>query len=72
MWDLQESVLIRVLPQTDSGQSVGSFLVDRRARGLSPHTVDLYAWELHYLQAYPKRRRIRSVRMRAPTSPGTT
>jgi site-specific recombinase XerD len=35
---------------------VASFLVDRQARGLSPHTVDFYASELHYLQAYLEKR----------------
>jgi hypothetical protein len=72
MSDRKRDLLIRVLAQTDFGQSAGSLLVDRRARGLSPHTVDFYASELHYLQAYPERRRIRSVQDASATSPGTT
>jgi len=42
------------------GRSVGSFLVDRQARGLSPDTVDSYASELHYLQAYLEKQGIRT------------
>lgn len=55
-WDL----LIRILPQTDSGWSVASFLVNRQARGLSPRTVD-FSSELHHLQAYLEQRGLRSV-----------
>jgi site-specific recombinase XerD len=40
---------------------VASFLVDRQARGQSPHTVDFYALELHYLQAYLEKRGIPGV-----------
>ncbi len=61
MSELKKSLLIRLLPQTDLGRSVASFLVDRQARGLSPHTVDFYASELHYLQAYLEKRGIPSM-----------
>jgi hypothetical protein len=61
MSQLKKSLLIRILPQTDLGRSVASFLVDRQARGLSPHTVDYYSSELCYVQAYPEKRGLRSV-----------
>ena len=37
------------------------FPVGRQARGLSPHTVDFYASERRYLQAYLETRGTRSV-----------
>jgi len=66
MSELKKSLLIRILPQTDLGRSVASFLADRQARGLSPHTVDFYAAELHYLQAYLEKRGISSVQDTSP------
>jgi hypothetical protein len=44
---LKTGLLIRILPQTGLGQSVAFFPGDRQARGLSPHTVDLYPPEAH-------------------------
>jgi hypothetical protein len=61
MPELKKSLLIRIPPQSDLGRSVASFLVDRQARGLSPHTVDSYASKLHSLQAYREKRGIPSV-----------
>jgi site-specific recombinase XerD len=58
---LKSDVLIRILPQTDFGRSVGSFLVDRQARGPSSHTVGFFASQLCSLQAYLEKRGIPSV-----------
>jgi hypothetical protein len=58
---VETGLLILLLPQTDLGRSVASFLVDRKARGLSSHAVDSYPSELHYLQACLEKRGIPSV-----------
>jgi integrase/recombinase XerC len=44
--------LIHLVPRSSLEEDVGDFLLDRRARNLSPRTVEFYANELRYLTQY--------------------
>ncbi|MBC7264424.1 MAG: site-specific integrase [Chloroflexi bacterium] len=50
MWAPKKDQLIRLVSSSSLGIDVAAFLLDRKARGLSPRTIQYYGDELHHLR----------------------
>jgi len=59
--------LIRLVPRSELAQEIGAFIIDRRARGLSPRTVQFYGDELRYLRCFLVGQGIHDVHRVTPT-----
>ena len=53
--------LIRLIPRSGLGLEIAAFLLDRKARGLSPRTVEFYRGELRRLRQFLEGLRVTEV-----------
>jgi site-specific recombinase XerD len=57
---------IRLISRSTLAREIGAFLIDRKAQGLSPGTVEFYAKKLAYLRDYLERRGVSDVQNATP------
>jgi hypothetical protein len=59
--------LIRLFPRSELTQEIGTFIIDRRPRGLSPRTVQFYSDGRRYMSGFLEAHGIHDVHSVAST-----